>query len=91
VSGPFAGPVTLGFTIGSQPMHKMLNPNAGTRHAFRACVETGAPHQPQHLLAFSSRDDPFNVFRGILFALPTSVLGFWLPLTILVTSRLRHG
>jgi len=83
--------VTLGFTIGDRPKHNVLNSNVGTRHAFRGSVETRTRHDRQQLLVFGSRDDPFDVFRGLLFALPTSVLGFWVPLMIVLASRLRLG
>ena len=83
--------VTLGFTIGDRPKHNVLNSNVGTRHAFRASVETRARHDTQQLLVLASRDDPFDVFRGLLFALPTSVLGFWLPVMIALAGRLRVG
>jgi len=31
----------------------------------------------------SPRDDPLDVFRGLLFAVPASALGFWLPVGLL--------
>lgn len=83
--------MTLGFTIGDRPKPNVLNSNVGIRHAFRASVETRARHDTQQLLVFASRDDPFDVFRGLLFALPTSVLGFWVPVMVLLASRLRLG
>jgi hypothetical protein len=66
-----------------------LNYNTGTPRASRAVVERPAPYSQQRLVAFSSRDDPFDLFRGLLFALPTSVLGFWLPVALLLMGRLR--
>jgi hypothetical protein len=52
-------------------------------------VENPARYSPQLLVAFASRDDPFDLFRGLLFALPTSLLGFWLPVALLLMARLR--
>jgi hypothetical protein len=52
------------------------------QHASRGCVENRGGHPKQLLVPFSSRDDPFDLFRGLLFALPTSLLGFWLPLAL---------
>ena len=52
-------------------------------------MENPYRYSPQRLVAFSSRDDPFDLFRGLLFALPTSLLGFWLPVALVLMSRLR--
>ena len=45
----------------------------------------------QHLVPLSPRDDPFDVFRGLLFALPASALAFWLPIALLFMVSLHNS
>ncbi len=63
----------------------------------RRCVEDERPFvgasrrwQQQQLVPLSSGDDPLDVFRGLLFAVPASALGFWLPVALFFAVRLHH-
>jgi hypothetical protein len=60
----------------------------GTSYARRGYVEDKffyvAASQRFQLVPSPSRDDPFDMFRGLLFAVPASALGFWLPALLLM-------
>jgi len=49
----------------------------------RLLVAASRRWQQQQLVPLSPRDDPLDVFRGLLFAVPASALGFWLPVGLL--------
>jgi hypothetical protein len=45
--------------------------------------------QQQQLVPSSPGDDPLDLFRGLLFAVPASALGFWLPVALFFALRLH--
>lgn len=38
----------------------------------------------------SLADDPLELFRGLLVAIPVSVFGFWIPLAHVMLVRMSH-
>jgi hypothetical protein len=55
----------------------------------RLSIAANRRWQQQQLVPLSPRDDPLDVFRGLLFAVPASALGFWLPVALLFSVRLH--
>jgi hypothetical protein len=57
----------------------------------RLCTAANRGWQQQQLVPFPARDDPLDLFRGLLFAVPASALGFWLPIAMLYMMRLHSS